>query len=443
MMTQDVCNLLGCNLLGCISKPPWSKPLNWNLHVTRTGEGRIPFHLYVQCNNAEHPSSPSQCLLFPEFAQLPPELQLRILASCSSPTLWQAMRASSALRVEAAKLFWADEDTYYLVESQWLLGGGYPGDTWYDLSFARHAQNVQVEYDALAEEEQIGPMVDAVMEVQHDVVRDFWRTFTDWLPSARKVIINQSWASAPERLNGHGHPLPSCLDILIRSSPPTINVLGLILEKEDPDDAWIDRFSDRWRRALYQPAREGEWRKAEPSPVRTVVFMPVKEFNGPVGRFQRLKCFGTGIWQRQNALGPLIIEYVERHHFGGGRSEPLSCLCPGCDALFHKAGQWTLHVLRSHFWLIQDWMGGRGMNLLSEEARRDFSTHKRNLDADHSALREDWRSTLKEWCQDGGRRREIREGWIHQLENDAAWYTGQDALESDLWQLFTEEMGWV
>lgn len=131
-----------CNLLDCMSKPPWSKPLNWNLHVTRDGEGRIPFHFFVQCNNEQGPSSPSQCPSFPKFARLPPELRLRVLASCSGPTLWQAMRASSALRVEAAKLFWADEDTYYVVESEWLLGGGYPGNTWYDVSFARHAQNV-------------------------------------------------------------------------------------------------------------------------------------------------------------------------------------------------------------------------------------------------------------------------------------------------------------
>lgn len=291
-----------------------------------------------------------------------------------------------------------------------------------------------------AEEDHIGPLVGHVVQVQHHVVQDFWRTFTDRLPSAKRVIITQSWASAPERLNRHA--FSSCLDVLIRSSPPGINVRGLILEKEDPDDASIDRFSHRWRRTLCQPARDGEWRKAEPSPVCTVVFMPVKEFNGPVGKFERLKFVRTKMKQRLNALGPLTLEYMERYHFGDDRSEPFSC--PRCDGLFRKAGQWTLHVLREHFWLVLDWAEGRGIEMLSEDVTNDLSTHKRNLDAEGYAIGADWLSIIREWNQGGDRRRrEIRDGWIHQLENEAAWYTGQDALNSGLWRQFRSEMGWV
>ncbi|KAH9879751.1 hypothetical protein J1614_001774 [Plenodomus biglobosus] len=134
-----------CNVLDTLSKPPSTKPLNWDLRMTMYGEGRIPFHLHI--NYEEDPlCTSSQAAVFSRFSQLCTELQLRVLDFCSVPTLYQMMH-TSMLRMEAEKRFWSDPNTYYLVEARWLRGGGHSGYTCYDLSFMAYVQNVEIEYD--------------------------------------------------------------------------------------------------------------------------------------------------------------------------------------------------------------------------------------------------------------------------------------------------------
>jgi hypothetical protein len=129
-----------CNLLATLPTPPWTKPLNWNLHLAKDDKEHIPFASYVRPDSV----SPLHISSFPQFGKLPTELKVHILTFCSAPSLLQVMRVSSTLRIEAAKLFWADPNSYYLIEFSWLLDGGYPGNTCHDLSFLSHVQNVEV-----------------------------------------------------------------------------------------------------------------------------------------------------------------------------------------------------------------------------------------------------------------------------------------------------------
>ncbi|KAH7076790.1 hypothetical protein BKA63DRAFT_510779 [Paraphoma chrysanthemicola] len=104
-----------------LSHPPWTDTLRWNLHMTLHGEERVPFHAYVQ-----HRQPVASGIFFPLFSILPAELHLRILSFCSPQVLFQVMRVSSALRVEASKLFWAHREAYVQVPTSWLLSGAYP-----------------------------------------------------------------------------------------------------------------------------------------------------------------------------------------------------------------------------------------------------------------------------------------------------------------------------
>ena len=82
-----------------IQKAPWTKPLNWDLHTNPYGEPCIPFSLYVRSERT------TSYTALPGFWILPTELQIRILFFCDAPTLFQLMQVSTAMRVEAKKLF--------------------------------------------------------------------------------------------------------------------------------------------------------------------------------------------------------------------------------------------------------------------------------------------------------------------------------------------------
>lgn len=77
------------------------------------------------------------------------------------------MHVSSTLRDEASKLFWAHPDAFFLVESHWLLQGGYPGPTHWDTAFMAYVQNIEIAYEAGMDEE-ICPLTDEGLEVRHD-----------------------------------------------------------------------------------------------------------------------------------------------------------------------------------------------------------------------------------------------------------------------------------
>ncbi|KAI9661805.1 MAG: hypothetical protein M1821_009044 [Bathelium mastoideum] len=425
-----------CNLLDTLSKPPWAKPLNWDLHMTVDGEEVIPFHLHVQ-HDAIEPTFPFQISSFPQFNKLPPELQLRVLSFCSACTLFQVMRVSSTLRIEAAKLFWADPNTYYLVESYWLLGGGHPGDTGYDLPFLAHVQNIEVEYCDGADDK-IGPLRDSIMDIQHDVVRDFWKTLKKRFPSVKKVVINQNWEPTSSRQ--HDKPVPRCNQILIESCPPEIDVFAFVLEQADSlaNNSAVTSSATKWQRSLYQPTAAGEWRKLTSSFDHTTILMPMKQFRGPVGEFQELRFAGKRLQLQRNAIGPLVLESIDRDHFDEGKSEPFPCPVARCDAHFERAGQWTIHAAEMH---SDDLNRGETFDILSRKSRGFFQLRITMLNRKQTELNKKRRRIFEEWNDKGGKKRkELESAWIDQLENDDEWDTGREARESELWKEFSMVM---
>ncbi|KAF2465802.1 uncharacterized protein BDR25DRAFT_345960 [Lindgomyces ingoldianus] len=375
-----------CNLRVMLPQPPWTKSFNWNLHITLDGEERIPFHL---------------------------------------------------LRIEAAKLFWADPNTYYLVESHWLLEGGYPGGTCYDLPFLAHVQNVEVEYQH-GSDNRIGPLHDGIRDIRQDVVRNFWNTLKKRFPRVRRAVINQNWESLSDK--DYNKPAFPCLKILVESCPLKIDVSAFVLEEASslPENTTITLPTNKWQRSLYRPTLDGEWRKVAPCFNRKTILMPMKRFHGPVGEFEKLRYLRNRLALQHFALGPLVIEALDRHHFDEGRQEPFLCPESGCNAYFEKAGQWTMHAIETH---NVPSIKEKRFDILPNKLRDAFERHESDLERKREEVAGESRRMFNEWNEEGGeKRRDIERGWMDQLENEEAWDTGTEARESELWKFFTMVM---
>ncbi|KAI9698343.1 MAG: hypothetical protein M1820_007505 [Bogoriella megaspora] len=429
-----------CNLLDTLPKPPWTMPLNWDLLLSSNWEERISFHLYVHPDAFKTPC-PYQNFSFPQFDKLPSELQLRVLNFCSASALFQLMRVSSALRVEAARLFWANPNSYYVVECRWLLKGGFPGNTCYDLSFLTHVQNIEVEFKH-GSDDGLYPARDDTMLVQHGAAGTFWKALKKRFPNVRRVIINQIWQ---EWAFWEDLGFDSCgPQILVESCPPEIDVSAFVVEKKGSPifngTVYVSR--NRWKRSLCQLTENGEWKNSGSRFGRSKILLPMKRFCGPVGEFKALEYIRKRMCLAEIALGALLIEALDRYHFDEGKSEPFLCPIADCDAFFEMAGEWSVHAAEVHSNDIFSWLQ---FDILPTKLRGVFKGHYNGLEkASRNVERELFRIS-DEWRHGGPeKRRAIENVWIDQLENDEAWDTGEEARESNLWKKFTDPTyyGW-
>lgn len=388
--------------------------------MTIDGEGRTPFHLFVMYENAP-PCISSQAALLSRFSQLSTELQLRVLDLCSAPTLYQMMH-TPMLRVEAAKRFWSESDTYYLVEAHWLFGGGHPGYTCYDISFMAYVQNVEIEYD-LRSDDKIAPILDDVLELNYEKAREFWRTFRMRFPCARKVVINKNWESLTTRYQ-NDEPIACSLKVLVETCPIDLEISAFVLVEVSSGSGrrTAPPVAKNWHRVLYRLADDGEWSKVTPSGFeRKTVLMPPKRFHGPVGEFKGLLHEQERIQLQLIGLGAVAIKALDRHYFGKEDPEPFHCPVFGCDVYFEKVGQWTRHAAEAHrvdMFIAQP-------KILPHVLQHDFEERKSNLIKEIEAGRRKFREIFNDWNEEGGeKRRELERGWIHQLDNDEAWNVG-------------------
>ncbi|KAF2844275.1 hypothetical protein T440DRAFT_27683 [Plenodomus tracheiphilus IPT5] len=264
------------NFLATLSHPPWNKALQHNLHMTIEGEKRTPLSSYVQPSSSIIGSS-SPTALFPYFNVLPDELQVHILTYCSSSTLFQLMKLSSALRTEASKLCWANTEAYFLVEARWLLDGGYPGYTHSDLAFLAQVQNVEVDYWQ-GTDDRICPLhEDGTVEVQQDQIKNFWESLGRRCPMAKRVIVNQCWTSL--RARKEVHCVPKALQHLIQTHPTGVRASVFIVEEEVDLHAGASvttSCAEKWQRAVYQLSADSRWEKVKSQQDWDTVLAPAK-----------------------------------------------------------------------------------------------------------------------------------------------------------------------
>jgi hypothetical protein len=357
------------------------------------------------------------------------------------------MRVSSALRIEAKKLFWGDPDTYYLIKSDWIFDGAHPGNTHYEQLFFPYVQNIEVEHHNYTDDKIALLQLDGESDIQYNAVRDFWNTLRRKFPRLKNVIFNQNGCSISYRK--HNGIISYCLRILIESCPPNIDVSVDVLEYEIPvfENNAIALPTNIWQRSLYQqPTVDGEWRKAKPNPNRKTILIPTRRFNGPVGEFENIGCMGTRLYLQYVAIIFLVVEAIDRHYFDKEKPEPFSCLESGCDVYFEKAGQWTLHALRAHHLYmlmpVTERVPEYLVAILPKELGEKFRRHENKVIGRMQDLSTEIERMSDKWNEEGGKkRRDIESRWIDQLENDETWNTGTEARESKLWKHFTMAMG--
>lgn len=422
-----------CNLASTVSSPPWRYTLDWDLHTTMQWEKRTPFHLCVQPNASR---AEERTDLLARFSTLPAELQAYILAFCSASTLFQLMRVSSSLRREASKLFWTDPIRFFLVKADWLLHGGYPGHTCCDLAFLSHVRQVELEF-LPGNDDTICPQEDGAASVRQDLIDTFWRSFKQRLPKATRVVINQNWTTPPWWQDTH--PVAQPVRLLIQSCPPGLDVAVLTLEEVPlATNTGLMPAHQRWRRSLYRATACGRWATDPLERHWVTVLVPVKQMKGPVGEFKALRHRAERNLLKRNALWPLIIEAIDRYHFGGANNDNFLCPFPCCSAGFVRAGEWTAHAM---VWHAQEWRTGKQMDILPDGLRAAFAGRALVIKKELEQIERQCRELSTDWnSDDGQRRREIEQSWMFQLEHDEAWETGQKARESRLWAELLEQV---
>ncbi|KAF2015279.1 hypothetical protein BU24DRAFT_421580 [Aaosphaeria arxii CBS 175.79] len=443
------------NLFSSVSHPPWTEPLDWDSCVSQSWERQIPFHSYARLGSTI-PDTPAS---FPQFNNLPTELQDHILSLCTPGTLFQLLHVSSALRPRASKLFWGNPNAYFHVRASWLCSGTFPGETYDDLTLAPHIRNVEIEYHQNDHMKFFprGRMDGARVERIHN----FWKTLETTFPNVRNVILNQAWESNPPVRTSHGPPLD--LKMVVESSPPDIHASAFVVEPNPPSTTLITSLSpsspQRLRRALHTyNSQTTTWQTIHPHPQNrhATVLLPPKTFTGPIGAYQRIRYL---IWRRiacYMALLPLAIEAFERQNFPHGDKPaatvpPLTCpITPNCSATFDAPGQWPLHAASAHPGWRPPWTREAVRAALSPALSHAFQERETSLLGDSGAQTVAKRGMVDEWNgKTGLTREEIEAAWSEQggEGGDAEWRlrvlpdgTGEVNEYSPLWEVYVTDM---
>lgn len=277
------------------------------------------------------------------------------------------MSGSSKLRIEASKLFWAQPNVYYLLKDYFLLRGGDPDFKVHDSSFLASVQRVEVEFTRF-----LLPHLRGVsMDDRRKIAGAFWKTVKKRVPNVKSVVINQADYRTRDFLHLE-------LQALLETCPPTIDASALVYE-ENPScvvTPFLNTSScpTAWRRSLYQFTAGCEDSKLASFLSRKTIMTPI---SGTVNEIMRARLVYDRSLLQHSALWPLLIEVVERHHFGGEEVKPFSCPGDACHSLFDKAGQWTIHAAETH---IPNELDDGLIDILPDDLRLIFEEHKRTLE---------------------------------------------------------------
>jgi hypothetical protein len=291
-----------------IAEGNWKKPLNLSLHSTHDGEIRVPFTHHVRQPNA--PPSAS----FPQFTLLPLELQLRVLNWCEKSTLLQLMHTSRFIRAEANKLFFSDPEAIYWIDAEWLLQGGYPGDTLYDLNFMLHVEHLYIDFFWMTEKNWMNPAdwdvysgteEEAVVGAyggMDENVRKFWSTVQHRFPRLKHVTLGDDHDRSSLRETSRVPPI--VYRKVGEMCPVGIEVSVALFQ--GGDRSTNRRMRGRlWRLVTFQADTntdtKAQWEECS-SWYEPLIVMPYKILRGPVGKFQdfyirqdQQMCQGRGV----------------------------------------------------------------------------------------------------------------------------------------------------
>jgi hypothetical protein len=392
-------------------------PLNWNRFTTKGGEILTPFAHYVQCDTTHATNT-----TFPPFLQLPRELQLRVVHFCDEATLFQLMHTSSVLRSEAKQLFWSSPNAWYHVSGEWLLAGGFTGHTPYAVDILCNVQRVEIHFENI--DSFFDDWIDGERKLLYDEqparpldeqISSLWCLLVTMCPRLTHVVVSDS---AYRLAMGDVHKA------LVEKCPAPISVTASYLQRTLPS------FKVKRHRVKKDSTNNGttiHWPILDLNWTRPIILLPLKEFRGPVGEFQRNTYAGQICKYRKNSLRLLRVEAIEKHHFG---TEYRAFSCPkfGCPAYFTLPGQWPAHVDVSE--------GHEFQAPIPPEYAIQFAEHEEELQHIYYRGHRDAIEAMRvQWGEDGSeQRRAVEHAFLQQIEQDPLYARSKPAEETAIWR---------
>lgn len=262
------------------------------------GKPIIPFKYFVSTSTSAPPTN--VLTSFIGFAQLPTEIQFRVIKFCDAPTLFHLMRTTSALRSEAKKYFWSQPDIWYRCDSFVLTNMlGSLGPDLYCPHFAENVQQLDVLFTNLkAHFEEPGGNVQLPSAAvpsntppnrvewrcltRSDKIASFWSTIKKRFPSIKKIVLSDHYPVETYPDNHLGSPCEPLFAAVVRACPPSLNLDVYVCLTN-----WVRYLYDEIDR-LYklQDSEEIAWELVDDDFRRKMVDRGPKRFEGVVGQYQ-------------------------------------------------------------------------------------------------------------------------------------------------------------
>jgi hypothetical protein len=413
-------------LYRAIADGNWQRPLDLSLHSTHQGELQVPFARHVRQMNPTIPQAN-----FQQYINLPAELQLEIFGFCDQATIFQLIHTSRQTRAEAKQLFFSSPETWYYVEAEWLLRGGYAAHTNRDLGFLACIERLNVDFGWMHERtwmnedmsyEWVGTEEEAVATAyggMDECIQNFWRTVKLRLPQLKHIILSDDhdrWDDSRDL-----HQPPAIYRKVGQMSPSGIDVYVFLVQ----GDGSLNRRMQRrlWRRVNSKGSpntnETSEWKLCANHPGPNVI-PPYKIFRGPVGLHDDSYARFSDIAHQRRAIRAHRIAAMERHHFYES-STPFGCSAPDCGAWFEKPEEYTSHVIETKHDKITK---------LPEFIESSFAENDERLERLTEIAGEIDRPFLEWWGKYGSEKRVVAEReYIAQLEHDPLYAQDKPVLE--------------
>ena len=408
----------------------WRTPLDSILYMTRYGQSFKYFHQHIH----QRQSTGSKGS-FHRYAELPAELQLRVMQQCDAPTLFQLMRIKHDLRIEARKLFFSDPVTWYRLQADFLLRHPLVTESMYEPCFLASVKQLEihsphlnsrawlpeVEEKTFLSSEERSEFVDEHIKTN---IQAFWCTVQRFCPQVKRIMFTKDGTSFPDKnvMTDCFHKMaqlcPQGLDVFFYTTEPAKEVVG----RQRKRVLWRLRTSDK--DMVTEPKRE-EHLKAP----GIIVIPPEKSHRGRVGDFVKSRIIWEKYCGQRFAAEYYRAAAVEQYYFQG-RYEPFGCAVTDCDACFDQPEQYTTHLLATRH--------GKG-EIAPGQAGVLVANNTKHLLILEQKLKEAQNTFWNWWGDYPSEQRTMAEREVmHQLEHDTLYAQDKPVSEHALLKLIHE-----
>ncbi|KAH7088345.1 hypothetical protein FB567DRAFT_524192 [Paraphoma chrysanthemicola] len=262
------------------------------------------------------------------------------------------------------------------------------------------------------------PLATSTSKVQR--ICDFWQTLQQPFPSVKRVALS---ADVAQLLGG---TLPDDFRLLAEGSPTSITTYVSFLA--------LDTFHTyRCSRQLWQPTRkqggkELEWNNMNQGWTPKVIFLPVRTFHGPAGRFYHARYKNDRHYQQMQA-NRLIFAHATEAYYMPHPDLPHPCPVTGCNAQFSKPGQWAVHSAEMSY----DGVLGSHPDT---DFQRTFPQRSVLLKKERDRVFDELLS-MQKWGEEGSKRRQdAEEAFVHQREHDPLYTHQKPPRECIMWRRY-------